>query len=75
LWSIRLPHVAIEEIERQYNGFRGHFHLNCLAVDIKANRIFFENYRGCRSAKRTIAPHFAALSFFSTHMTLANLHH
>ena len=24
-------------------------HLNCLAVDIKANRLFFENYLGCRT--------------------------
>ncbi|HYU23456.1 MAG TPA: VOC family protein, partial [Candidatus Dormibacteraeota bacterium] len=29
-------------------------HLNCLAVDIKANRIFFENYLGCRLTEQIV---------------------
>jgi catechol 2,3-dioxygenase len=29
-------------------------HLNCLAVDIKANRIFFEDYLGCRLTEQII---------------------
>ena len=29
-------------------------HLNCLAVDIKANRLFFENYLGCRTTEQII---------------------
>ncbi len=29
-------------------------HLNCLAVDIKANRIFFENYLGCRPTEQIV---------------------
>ena len=29
-------------------------HLNCLAVDIKANRIFFEKYLGCRLTEQII---------------------
>ena len=28
-------------------------HLNCLAVDIKANRLFFENYLGCAPPSRS----------------------
>jgi catechol 2,3-dioxygenase-like lactoylglutathione lyase family enzyme len=29
-------------------------HLNCLAVDIKANRIFFEKYLGCRLTEQIV---------------------
>jgi len=29
-------------------------HLNCLAVDIKANRLFFENYLGCRLTEQIV---------------------
>jgi catechol 2,3-dioxygenase len=29
-------------------------HLNCLAVDIKANRIFFQNYLGCRLTEQIV---------------------
>jgi catechol 2,3-dioxygenase len=29
-------------------------HLNCLAVDIAANRIFFENYLGCRLTEQIV---------------------
>jgi catechol 2,3-dioxygenase len=29
-------------------------HLNCLAVDIRANRIFFENYLGCRLTEQIV---------------------
>src|SRR3979490_1161173 len=29
-------------------------HLNCLAVDIKANRIFFETYLGCRLTEQIV---------------------
>jgi catechol 2,3-dioxygenase len=29
-------------------------HLNCLAVDIKANRIFFEDYLGCRLTEQIV---------------------
>jgi len=29
-------------------------HLNCLAVDIKANRIFLENYLGCRLTEQIV---------------------
>jgi catechol 2,3-dioxygenase len=29
-------------------------HLNCLAVDIKANRTFFEDYLGCRTTEQII---------------------
>ena len=29
-------------------------HLNCLAVDIKANRIFFEEYLGCRLTEQIV---------------------
>ncbi|MGY3697778.1 catechol 2,3-dioxygenase [Bradyrhizobium sp. USDA 3240] len=29
-------------------------HLNCLAVDIKANRLFFENYLGCRTTEQIV---------------------
>ncbi|MEW6146426.1 MAG: VOC family protein, partial [Pseudomonadota bacterium] len=29
-------------------------HLNCLAVDIKANREFFENYLGCRLTEQIV---------------------
>ena len=29
-------------------------HLNCLAQDIKANRIFFENYLGCRLTEQIV---------------------
>ena len=29
-------------------------HLNCLAVDIKANRLFFEEYLGCRTTEQII---------------------
>ena len=30
-------------------------HVNCLAVDIKANRIFFENYLGCRLTEQIVS--------------------
>jgi catechol 2,3-dioxygenase len=29
-------------------------HLNCLAVDIEANRVFFENYLGCRLTEQIV---------------------
>jgi catechol 2,3-dioxygenase len=29
-------------------------HLNCLAVDIKANRVFFEDYLGCRLTEQIV---------------------
>jgi catechol 2,3-dioxygenase len=29
-------------------------HLNCLAVDIKANRIFFQDYLGCRLTEQIV---------------------
>src|SRR5690349_21503159 len=29
-------------------------HLNCLAVDIKANRLFFETYLGCRTTEQIV---------------------
>ncbi len=29
-------------------------HLNCLAVDVKANRIFFEEYLGCRLTEQIV---------------------
>jgi hypothetical protein len=41
-------------VSRARGNVRRLDHLNCLAVDIKANRIFFETYLGCRLTEQIV---------------------
>jgi catechol 2,3-dioxygenase len=41
-------------------------HLNCLAVDIKANRIFFEKYLGCRLTEQIVGAALAHDRFWTS---------